>query len=314
VECISYKYLIQEKFSKKSFVYLSPAFFYLGWLIFHKFQTGWMFPIQRMHDSVWGRADLIKSVFFFIFSKVFIENYIWILLIVIFVFLVFYFKDMDISFKKHFFFLMILISGYIVLLLIKYIIGSIFLPRYLLPLYPLLFVLCGISLDVMFTDNKKIIIFLVGIIFVFTTQWNLHRVVESDGAGAELETNLEYIDMVKTHQEACAFIEDRYSDSVVLTTWPMTTELMFPYLGYVNKSIKCYAPFNYELNEEGSVSIKIKNQANLRNVDLVYFSPQSHGYKAMLRLMSSMHLKYIKQFSRDNKTTQIFKVIKSNLF
>ena len=59
------------------------------------------------------------------------------------------------------------------------------------------------------------------------------------------EDNLTYRDMIVLHQRAVALIAERWPQATVLTAWPATSELERPELGYTKRPIKAVAIQNF---------------------------------------------------------------------
>lgn len=121
------------------------------------------------------------------------------------------------------------------------ILGGALLTRYLLPMYPLVLLLC-------------------------VTQWQrrIQRwwLIAALSAAAFLagiwinppyafapEDNLTYRDMIVLHQRAVAFIEQHYPDATVLTAWPASAELTRPELGYIHHPVKVVSLRNFAIDQ-----------------------------------------------------------------
>ncbi|MBU4349871.1 glycosyltransferase family 39 protein [bacterium] len=169
------------------------------------------------------------------------------------------------------------------------------LVRYLMPVYPLFFIMGAASMVEIF-QNKKLFLYLSVIVLLglSVTQYNKNRIVEYNaGSGAVLESNMEYLDTVITHQQAAKYIEENYPDATVLTTWPQIDELSYPHLGYVEKPIKVVEP-----------------PADISAIDLIYYSPQSHEHLLLLEKIKELNTVLVKRFERNSKYTEVHKVIK----
>ena len=111
------------------------------------------------------------------------------------------------------------------------VVGGAILPRYLLPIFPLFFLVASVLV------------------------WRLPKIVARSLCGATLacfvgawfinppypfpyEDNLSYADFIRLHQQAAQFLELRLAHERILTAWPATDELTRPYLGYVHESRK----------------------------------------------------------------------------
>jgi 4-amino-4-deoxy-L-arabinose transferase-like glycosyltransferase len=117
------------------------------------------------------------------------------------------------------------------------ILGGALLTRYLLPLYPLVILLC------VNTFRRRF------------RQWPALVALSATGFVAGLfvnppyrfapEDNLAYRDVIRLHQSAITQILERYPHSTVLTAWPATDELSKPELGYVAQPIPVVAIDNF---------------------------------------------------------------------
>jgi 4-amino-4-deoxy-L-arabinose transferase-like glycosyltransferase len=111
--------------------------------------------------------------------------------------------------------------------------GGALLTRYLLPMYPLVLLVCVSQWRLRYRHWLALAAlsaaaFLAGI-------W-----INPPYAFAP-EDNLTYRDMVVLHQQAVRFLETRYPAATVLTAWPATQELARPELGYSRSPIR-YTP------------------------------------------------------------------------
>jgi 4-amino-4-deoxy-L-arabinose transferase-like glycosyltransferase len=117
------------------------------------------------------------------------------------------------------------------------ILGGALLTRYLLPLYPLVILLC------VNTFRRRL------------QKWPALVALSAAGFIAGLfinppyrfapEDNLAYRDVILLHQAAIAQIVQHYPHSIVLTAWPATDELSKPELGYVERPIPVAAIDNF---------------------------------------------------------------------
>jgi hypothetical protein len=138
-----------------------------------------------------------------------------------------------ISFDDQAFFYVVILAN----LIFFSILGGALLTRYLLPLYPLMILLC------VNTFRRRL------------KQWPTLVALSAAGFIAGLfvnplyrfapEDNLAYRDVILLHQSAIAQILQRYPHSMVLTAWPATDELSKPELGYVEQPIPIVAIDNF---------------------------------------------------------------------
>jgi 4-amino-4-deoxy-L-arabinose transferase-like glycosyltransferase len=121
------------------------------------------------------------------------------------------------------------------------ILGGALLTRYLLPMYPLILLVCVATWHRHLSQwwalaALSAAAFLAGI-------W-----INPPYAFAP-EDNLTYRDMIILHQRAVHFIDRVYPQATVLTAWPATSELARPELGYTNHAVKTVAIQNFAIEE-----------------------------------------------------------------
>ena len=121
------------------------------------------------------------------------------------------------------------------------ILGGALLTRYLLPMYPLILLICA-------------------------TTWHRHLrqwwMIAALSAAAFLagiwinppyafapEDNLTYRDFIVLQQHAIHLIDELYPQATVLTAWPATSELSRPELGYTNHPVKSVAIQNFAMDQ-----------------------------------------------------------------
>jgi 4-amino-4-deoxy-L-arabinose transferase-like glycosyltransferase len=122
------------------------------------------------------------------------------------------------------------------------ILGGALLTRYLLPMYPLILLVCAN------TWRRRI-----------PQRWPLIALLAAAGFLAGIwinppyafapEDNLTYRDMIVLHQHAVRFIDQTYPGATVLTSWPATSELSRPELGYTNHVVKTVAIDNFAIDQ-----------------------------------------------------------------
>ncbi|HEX4575821.1 MAG TPA: glycosyltransferase family 39 protein [Edaphobacter sp.] len=121
------------------------------------------------------------------------------------------------------------------------VLGGALLTRYLLPMYPLILLLCVATWHRHLRQWWAIaalsaVAFLAGI-------W-----INPPYAFAP-EDNLTYRDFIVLHQHAVHFIDQTYPLGTVLTAWPATSELNRPELGYTNHPVKTVAIQNFAMDQ-----------------------------------------------------------------
>lgn len=121
------------------------------------------------------------------------------------------------------------------------ILGGALLTRYLLPMYPLVILLCA-AIWQRHLRRWWLVAALTAAAFL-SGLW-----INPPYAFAP-EDNLTYRDMIVLHVEAVRLIEHRYPQATVLTAWPATAELARPELGYTRRPIKTTAIENFSLDQ-----------------------------------------------------------------
>jgi 4-amino-4-deoxy-L-arabinose transferase-like glycosyltransferase len=122
------------------------------------------------------------------------------------------------------------------------VLGGALLTRYLLPMYPLILLVCVNTWRRRIPERWLLIAALSTAAFL-SAIW-----INPPYAFAP-EDNLTYRDMVVLHQRAVRFIDLKYPGATVLTAWPATSELSRPELGYTNHPVKTTALQNFSMEE-----------------------------------------------------------------
>ena len=110
------------------------------------------------------------------------------------------------------------------------VVGGAVLARYMLPVVPLVILVC-VSTIWRRLPAWKAVIAVIALAFISALFIN-------PPYGFSPEDNLAYRDYVRLHERAERFLEKRYSNARVLTAWPASDELTRPYLGYVSKPMQ----------------------------------------------------------------------------
>jgi hypothetical protein len=109
------------------------------------------------------------------------------------------------------------------------VLGGALLTRYLLPLYPLVLLLCVNTFRRHLLRWTSLVALSAA---AFVAALFINPVY-----GFAPEDNLEYATFIRLHQAAIRQIEDHLRHPVVLSAWPATAELSVPFLGYVDHPI-----------------------------------------------------------------------------
>ena len=121
------------------------------------------------------------------------------------------------------------------------ILGGALLTRYLLPMYPLILIVCAAVWAERLRAWPAVAI-VSGLAFVLALTIN-------PPYSFAPEDNLTYRDFVMLHQRAIALIAKQFPGATVLTAWPATAELAHPELGYVRRPVASVAIDNFSADE-----------------------------------------------------------------
>ncbi len=133
--------------------------------------------------------------------------------------------------------------------------GGALLTRYLLPLYPLVLLLC------VSTWRRRVQQW--GWLVALSALAFLAGIFVNPPYRFAPEDNLSYRDMIQLQQQAIAQLLHRDPHAVVLTAWPASDELTKPELGYVRKPVPVVALENFSIQQ-------------------IFLAQQIHGYNAAL--------------------------------
>ncbi len=121
------------------------------------------------------------------------------------------------------------------------VIGGALLTRYLLPLYPLVLLMCV-------STFYRRVRYWWGLVLLSAFAFVMGLFVNPPYKFAP-EDNLNYADTIRLHQQAIRQIVTRFPGSTILTAWPATDELTKPELGYVKKPLTVVTVPNFSLSE-----------------------------------------------------------------
>ena len=110
------------------------------------------------------------------------------------------------------------------------VVGGAELARYMLPVVPLVILVCVSTLWRRVRLWRSVVIIVA---LAFVAGW-----FTNPPYGFAPEDNLAYRDYILLHQRAEEFLEARYPMARVLTAWPASDELSHPYLGYVTRPMR----------------------------------------------------------------------------
>ena len=119
--------------------------------------------------------------------------------------------------------------------------GPALLTRYLLPLYPLILLLCV-------STFYRRVPYWWGLVLLSAASF-LIGLVRNPPYKFAPEDNLNYADVIRLHQQAIRQIVTRFPGTTVLTAWPATDELTKPELGYLKKPMAVIKIADFSLPE-----------------------------------------------------------------
>jgi hypothetical protein len=120
-------------------------------------------------------------------------------------------------------------------------VGGAVLARYMLPVVPLVIIVCVSTLW------RRVRLWR-GVIAIVVLAF-LAALFVNPPYGFSLEDNLAYRDYIRLHQDAETVLEARYPRARVLTAWPASDELTWPYLGYVTRPMRLLRIENFSVEQ-----------------------------------------------------------------
>jgi 4-amino-4-deoxy-L-arabinose transferase-like glycosyltransferase len=150
------------------------------------------------------------------------------------------------------------------------VLGGALLTRYLLPIYPLVLLLC---IDLWRERTQHLALFTAATALVFLSAlW-----INPPTAFAPEDT-LVYRDMIVVHQEAINFVTQHYPDATVLTAWPVSNDLYNPALGYTTHRMQVVPIEDFTLSEVQKAAEHPENFDTAIVFTTHYISPSLRHY------------------------------------
>ncbi len=113
-------------------------------------------------------------------------------------------------------------------------VGGAILPRYMLPVFPMFFILAVRAIWNLPAASARILCLVLAAAFVGA--WFINPPYPFP-----YEDNLAYADFVRLHEQVATYLESLPGEPVILTAWPATDELRQPFLGYVSHPLRVMA-------------------------------------------------------------------------
>ncbi len=194
-------------------------------------------------------------------------------------------------------------------------VGGALLRRYLLPVFPLLFVSAmGLAFRLPRLWARSLSVLLAGC-FVASSFIN-------PPYPFAFEDNLAYADFVALHREAARYLEDHSSDDRILSAWPATGELTTPFVGYVTRPLRVVAiddftPADFERMDTGSFDVLYLYSRKWQpNFDLLRYLPVASRLEQRYfdyaqpanedLLVRHYHLRLLTSFERRGQWVRIY--------
>ncbi len=210
----------------------------------------------------------------------------------------------------------LLAAGLIVTyLLFLSMVGGAILPRYLLPIWPVYYLLAVIWVMQLPRVPARLILTTATACFIWA--WFMNPPYPFP-----YEDNLAYADFIRLHQQAARYLEAQPGLPRILTAWPATNELTRTDLGYVQKpltvvAIEGFAPRDFADVPANSFDLlylysrrwepKGAWAARIRawlNVEAKYFD--YHPQEDSQSLVASYHLRLLRQFELRGQWVKIY--------
>jgi hypothetical protein len=133
------------------------------------------------------------------------------------------------------------LSIVLIYMLAMSVVGGAVLARYMLPVVPLVILICVSTLR----RRARLWPYIAAIVALAFVA----GLFVNPPYGFSIEDNLAYRDYIVMHQHAEQFLEARYPMQRVLTAWPASDELTRPYLGYLTRPMRIVRIENFTVDE-----------------------------------------------------------------
>ena len=154
-------------------------------------------------------------------------------------------------------------------------VGGAELARYMLPVVPLVILVCVSTL----WRRVRLGLAVVAVVaLMFVAGW-----FTDPPYGFAPEDNLAYVDYIRLHQRAEEFLEARYPMARVLTAWPASDELTRPYLGYVTRPMRVVRIEHFALEQLMSAADARSNNARSEFEIALVFSTKDEPAHPLLQ-------------------------------
>jgi 4-amino-4-deoxy-L-arabinose transferase-like glycosyltransferase len=223
---LNIKKIFTPAFIQRSIFLLSPSLFFFLWMVLNKVSLGWYFwpyNLNYYSSGFYFNFDKLKEILELVYLRNFKLPFLLLTGMSILS------KSVRNLFRKELFLFFLLSTIFILF----YLWGA-FVPRYLIVIQPY-FVLIGVAFIFKLLRKLNFIphLFFLSLILLYIQSYS--TTVYSPWSG---ENDLSYLIGIKTKQDTISFIEENFGSYNIITTWPLSSQLSFPFMGYVEKPYK----------------------------------------------------------------------------
>jgi len=183
-----------------------------------------------------------------------------------------------------------------------YSIYEINIPRYWLPLYPFLAITASVMLIEGVPRHGGRVLAAGAVVFLLVSCFFPLKEQEPFGSGARLERNMSYVACVNVHAAAARFVERNYPRAIIAASWPLTSALRYPELGYVKKPLIVRELFDKPSLDAVNAWFRVNND----DLDIIVYSPQSDNSRDLKRYIDKYGWKPLKGFKQGYSTACVY--------
>lgn len=225
-----------------------PVLPLIGWYIYHRSKTGFIFgnpEYLRYNATANFTAAHVELALRYRFIHLFLQRDIWIPILLALACLLMprRFEEWGLERADTLRPLEVNVLGILIVAnwLAFSVLGGALLTRYLLPVYPLILLLCVF----LWREHTR----LWPVLAVFSAAFFVSAWWINPPVSFAPEDNLTYRDMIMVHEDAVHYLDQHYPDASVLTAWPVAADLVRPELGYTKHRYRVKAVENFSLPE-----------------------------------------------------------------
>jgi 4-amino-4-deoxy-L-arabinose transferase-like glycosyltransferase len=219
---------------KRAVFLISPALFLFIWMLLNKRVFGWfLWPLNVSPFSVENLKNFLN---FQKLTRVFYGalqvQFLWFVFSIIFGGVIFSIgkgKSRRERLKPKVIFFLLVFFFYFL-----FHIWGVFLPRYLLFVYPLVFISCCHLIDRQIS-KKKIKLIITLIICLGFSYANIFYAVEASPLFYDMDRDFSFFGSIAIRKKALRYLEENYQGAVVIAGWPTNRLWEDPYFGYVSE-------------------------------------------------------------------------------